>query len=104
MGQAYPLREDRKGWFQPLWPEDPAGGISYEVSGHQQVKELVLPERGFWILVRDSENEDSGIFAGWGPPGLGKTFLLLCRKEYTEQMEVFQTRRSYQLGSRFSNR
>ena len=89
-GQAHPLSADRKGWFQPLWPEDPAGGVSYEVRGHQQVKALVLSERDFWILVPDPENEASGVFAGWGPPGLGETFLLLCRKEYTEQMDALR--------------
>ena len=91
-GQAHPLREDRKGWFQPLWPEDPAGGVSYEVRGHQQVKALVLSERDFWILVPDPEDETSGIFAGWKHPGLGETFLLLCRETYTHQMESFKER------------
>ena len=91
-GQAHPLSEDRKGWYQPLWPEDLAGGVSYEVRGHQQVKALVLSERDFWILVPDPEDETSGIFAGWRPPGLGETFLLLCREAYTYQMESFKER------------
>ena len=91
-GRAYPLSVDRKGWFQPLWPEDPAGGVSYEVRGHQQVKALVLSERDFWILVPDPEDETSGIFAGWKHPGLGETFLLLCREAYTRQMESFKER------------
>ena len=86
----YQLREERQGRFMPLWPVDPAGGVFYEVRGHPQIKELVLPERDFWILVRDPENDASGIFAGWKPPGLGETFLLLCRKEYKEQMEFFK--------------
>ena len=89
-GRAHPLREERPRWFMPLWPEDLAGGMFYEVRGHPQIKELILPERGFWILVRDPENEMSGVFAGWGSPGLGETFLLLCRKEYAEQMEIFR--------------
>ena len=91
-GQAHPLSEDRKGWFQPLWPEDPAGGVSYQVRGHQQVKALVLPERDFWILVPDPEDETSGVFASWKHPGLGETFLLLCRESYTHQMESFKER------------
>ena len=89
-GRVHPLIEERPGWFLPLWAEKPAGGVSYEVTGHHQVKELVLPERGFWVLIRDPENESSGVFAGWGPPGLGETFLLLCRKEYADQLEVFR--------------
>ena len=89
-GSAHPLREDRPGWFMPLWPDDPAGGVFYEVRGHPQINEIILPERGFWILIRDPENEASGVFAGWGHPGLGERFLLLCRKEYAEQMEAFE--------------
>ncbi len=89
-GIVYPLREERQGWFMPLWPVDPAGGMFYEVGGHPQIKELVLPEGKFWILIRDPENEGSGVFASWGRPGLGETFILLCRKEYTEQMEVLK--------------
>ena len=89
-GSIHPLREERQGWFMPLWPVDPAGGMFYEVRGHSQIKEMVLPERNFWVLVRDPENEASGVFAEWGHPGLGETFILLCRKEYTEQMELFR--------------
>lgn len=89
-GTVHHLREHRQGWFMPLLTVNPSGGISYEVKGHPQIKELYLPERKFWILVRDPENETSGVFAGWGYPGLGETFILLCRKEYTEQMELFR--------------
>ena len=90
-GTVHDLRKDRQGWFLPLeLSVNPAGGISYEVRGHQQINELVLPERRFWVLVPDPENEASGVFAGWGHPGLGETFILLCRKEYTEQMELFR--------------
>ena len=87
---VYPLREERQGWFMPLWPHSPDGGVLYEVNGHPQIKELYLPERKFWILVRDPENEVSGVFASWRHPGLGETFILLCRKEYTDQMELFR--------------
>ena len=84
------LREHRQGWFMPLLTVDPSGGISYAVKGHPQIKELYLPERKFWILVRDPENETSGVFAGWKHPGLGENFILLCKREYEEQMEFFK--------------
>ena len=89
-GHTHLLREERPGWFLPLWRADPAGGAAYEVRGHPQINELILPERKFWILIRDPENEASGIFASWGAPGLGETFLLLCRKEYADQMAIFK--------------
>lgn len=89
-GRTHLLREERPGWFLPLWCVDPAGGVTYEVRGHPQIDELILPERKFWILIRDPENEASGVFASWEHPGLGETFLLLCRKEYADQMEIFK--------------
>ncbi len=89
-GAVHHLREHRQGWFMPLLTVNPSGGISYEVKGHPQIKELYLPERKFWILVRDPENETSGVFAGWKHPGLGEKFILLCKKEYKEQMEFFK--------------
>ena len=90
-GKSYPLREERPGWFLPQpWIESPAGRVSYPVQGDPQIKELVLPERGFWILVRNPESPDSGEFANWGQPEVGQTFLLLCRKEYVEQLQILK--------------
>ena len=89
-GYVCDLREHRLGWFAPLWSENPAGGVSYQVLGHSQIRELILPERGFWILIRDPEDEMSSDFAGWGTPGLGDTFLLLCKEDYSAQMEFFK--------------
>ena len=100
-GCTYPLQEERQGWFQPLWIEDPAGGVSYEVKGDPQIKELILPERQFWILVRDPENETSGVFASWGQPGLGEKFILLCRQEYTEQLEIFKQEALFEWDQNF---
>lgn len=86
-GQSYLLREERPGWFIPLWTEDPSGGRRYDVSGDPEVKELTLPERDFWILVRDPENEDSGVLASWCYPGIFERFILLCRKEHAQNIE-----------------
>jgi len=88
-GQQYYLELERPGWYIPLWPVNPAGGVTYKVSGDSRIHEMVLPEKGFWVLIRDPENTDNGILASWGYPELGETFLLLCRKEYKEQVELF---------------
>ena len=89
-GTDHLLRVERNGWFMPLFPVNPSGGLYYEVKGHPQIRELVLPERNFWILVPDSDNETSGVFASWKKPALGEYFILLCRKEYVYQMMQFR--------------
>lgn len=90
-GEEYPLQEERPGWFIPLhWSEDPSGGVIYKVEGDPLIQELVLPERGFWILVRDPESPGSGVFANWGQPEVGQTFLLLCRREYGDQLQILR--------------
>lgn len=81
---------DRSGWFCPLWPETPSGGKNYKIIGDPQITEMVLPERQFWLLVRDRENPESGIYASWGQPGLGETFIVLCQEQYREQMDLFR--------------
>lgn len=90
-GEIYPLREERPGWFFPqVWPEDPSGGVVYKVDGDPLIQELVLPERGFWVLVRDPDSPGSGVFANWGQPEVGQTFLLLCREEYADQLQILR--------------
>jgi hypothetical protein len=46
-----------------------------------------MPERKFWILVSDPENEDSGVFASWGSPGMHEMFILLCLRKYEPLMK-----------------
>jgi hypothetical protein len=90
-GEIYPLQEERPGWFFPQhWPEAPWGGVIYKVEGDPLIKELVLPERGFWVLVRDPQSTGSGVFASWGQPEVGQTFLLLCRDEYADQLQIMK--------------
>ena len=90
-GESYTLQEERPGWFFPQpWPEVPSGGIVYKVEGDPLIKEMVLPEHGFWVLARDPENPESGVFASWRQPEVGQTFLLLCRDEYADQLQIMK--------------
>lgn len=85
------LREERPGWFFPLpWPEDLTNRMPYELEGDPHIKLLALPERGFWILVRDPESDESGVFASWGAPQIGQTFLLLCQQRYADQLQILR--------------
>ncbi len=86
--QEYELDIERPGWYYPLWPINPIGGLTYQISGDPRFYELVVPDKGFWLLIRDPENEDTGVFASWGYPDLGETFLLVCRQEYKEQLDL----------------
>ena len=89
-GMRMPLHRDRDGQFRPLWPIDPGGGESYEVVGDPRVTELHLPERDFWVLTRDRLDESSETYASRGTPRLGETFLLLCRKECNDQLNILK--------------
>ena len=85
------LQEERTGRFRPLpWRVDPAGNKTYEVQGTSNISELALPSRDFWVLIRDPFDESSGIFASWGKPNLGEQFLLLCRRQYEQQMDMLR--------------
>ena len=89
-GERMLLHRDRDGQFRPLWPIDPSGGESYEILGDPQITELYLPARDFWILTRDQFDESSGTYASRGTPRLGETFLLLCRKECKDQLNILR--------------
>ncbi len=89
--ETHRLRKERPGWFFPLpWPEDLANHTPYELTGDAQFKQVALPERGFWILVRDPESEDSGVFASWSAPQVGQEFLLLCQERYAAQLQILK--------------
>ena len=89
-GRVKPLRSSRDGHFYPLWPVDPAGGETYQVTGDPRITELHIPLRRFWVLTRDPFDEASAIFASRGSPRLGETFLLLCRMELEDQISILR--------------
>ena len=89
-GSEQQLQEEGDNRFRPLWPVSPNDGRTYLVTGSEQISELILPTRKFWILTRDPYDESSGIFASWGKPRLGESFLILCQKEYQEQLNILR--------------
>lgn len=82
------LRQERPGWNYPLWAVNPSGGKAYKVEGDDDINELILPEKGFWALVKDPEDNSSGVYASWHNPVLGENFILLCKEEYKNQIEL----------------
>ena len=90
-GECRRLLSDRERWFRPLpGPVNPAGGQTFPLTGHPSITELALPRRDFWVLTRDPQDESSGVFASWGRPRLGETFLLLCRQESAAQLNLLK--------------
>ena len=89
-GSPETLHRSRDGHFRPLWPVAPAGGETYQVIGDPRFTELRIPARSFWVLTRDPFDDSSRIFASRGSPRLGETFLLLCRKEYDDQLTILK--------------
>lgn len=84
------LRQERDGRFLPLWPVNPKGGETFAISGDSRLSELHLPSRRFWILTRDRNDSGSGPLASRGTPQLGESFLLLCREECQDQMDILK--------------
>ena len=89
-GKAESLRRERDGQFRPMWPVSPEGDETYIVTGDSRIAELHLPSRSFWVLTQDRFDDASGVFASWGAPRLGETFLLLCKKDYQEQLNIWK--------------
>jgi hypothetical protein len=85
-GRCWPLRLDRPGWYQPLWPESLDGGARYPLHNDARWTELVVPQSDFWVLVCDPDNPDSNVFGNWHAPGVGEIFLLVCRERYAAQL------------------
>ncbi|MYC30856.1 MAG: hypothetical protein F4X65_12315 [Chloroflexi bacterium] len=89
-GNLESLRSSRDGQYYPLWPVNPAGEQTYQVTGDPWVTELRIPSRRFWVLTRDPLDETAGNFASRGSPRLGETFLLLCRMELEDQISILR--------------
>ena len=88
--EPMPLHQKQDGQFRPLWPIDPKGGETYKVIGDPRVTELYVPSRNFWILTREQHDDFAGTLASRGAPRVGQTFLLLCREEFQEQLNILK--------------
>ena len=85
-GEIEQLIEQRPGWFEPLpWSvsiKDIEKGIQASIEDSDQIRQLILPQRNYWILPPDPDDSASGIFASWTErPELGIPFVMLCKKE-----------------------
>ncbi|MDW8243295.1 MAG: hypothetical protein RMJ88_08795 [Thermogemmata sp.] len=89
-GSSYELCEERPGWYRPLWPVVLNKELRYRIIGSDDITELVLPNRDFWILVHDPNDEASNALASWSLPAPGQTFLLLCQDKYTRQLNILR--------------
>jgi len=90
----YPLIEERPGWYEPMElpisENELENGAKYRVHDSEEIDDLILPQRDFWILVSDPQNVEAADYASWGAPQLGETFILLCKRELLSQLELLQ--------------
>lgn len=89
-GVTTPLRMERANRFMPLWPISLGCEQRYRITGDDTITELILPNREFWILVHDPNDDASGILATWGVPAPGDRFLLICQEKHAQQMQVLR--------------
>jgi hypothetical protein len=82
------------GWFTPVGPGDFTQGGLFPLSGDAHLERLQVPQKEFWVLVRDETDPDSGVFASWHSPDLKETFLLVVeeahKERYTRQLSLLR--------------
>lgn len=91
--QVQTLHTDRPGWYTPYLPTDIQeieAGLRYTIIASHEVKNLILPQREFWLLVPDPEDVDTSIFASWGSPSLGDKFILLCKRSLLKDLQLLR--------------
>jgi hypothetical protein len=64
--------------------------LPMRVDGKDEGMELVLPNRDFWILIKDPDDEYSDALATWGLPALGDPFCLLCQPQHEPQLRLLR--------------
>lgn len=87
------LVNDRSGWYQPILTidtNDLIDGARYSVVSPPHLNSLILPQRDFWVLVQDPD-EESSAYAPWDSPKLGETFILLCKEKLRQDLERLRT-------------
>jgi hypothetical protein len=60
------LYSDRPGWYAPSLPtniKEIEAGVRYAIAASQEVENLILPQRDFWLLIPDPEDADTSVFA-----------------------------------------
>ena len=95
-GSEYILSEERPGWYTPTHQlnENSLNQVQhYPVLHSNEVDELILPRRDFWVLIPDPEDPESGIYASWGVPDLGTPFIILCNKNLLPQLQRLRDER-----------
>lgn len=92
------LMDERSGWYQPtsmIGVNELTRGTKYPVVSPAEINCLMLPQRDFWILIQDPDQESSA-YAPWDSPRLGETFLLLCKQDLREDLERLRTEKLLQ--------
>jgi hypothetical protein len=73
--------------------EELENGAQYTLLGDADFQNLILPTRDFWILTREPDNPESGIYVSGNAPDLGIPFILLCKNYLQEQISHLRNER-----------
>jgi hypothetical protein len=96
LGAEAVFRPERPGWFTLDWgPLPPATSLPLKVTtADSSIREVVFPERDFWVLVGDPRAAGTGVFASWDIlPTLGQPFVVLCRPHLGDLLERLRAKR-----------
>ena len=87
------LATDRPGWYVPMLPilaSQLDHGVRFRLIDSLHFENLILSQRNFWILISDPEDTETSVFATWGIPDPGTSFILLCKKSLLPQFELLR--------------
>ena len=88
--QKIPLQRLKKDdiWLRPLpIPLELGEELHFNLEGLIGINEAVFPKRKHWLLVRDPESPEYGMYGTWHLPELGSSFILLGTIECRQQLE-----------------
>ena len=88
------LRPERPGWFTPLlWGSSPPPpSLTLQaITADSPIRQIIFPDRDFWVLVGDPLAGGTGAFASWGlPPVPDEPFVMLCRPYLREFLDALR--------------
>lgn len=85
------FRPERLGWFTLPFPSAhlPPNSLTLKVvTAGTTIREIIFPDKEFWVLIGDPRAAGTGVFASWDlRPAPEQPFVLLCRPHLRDLLE-----------------